>query len=190
MLKFNEHPHGLSVSLAFAVLRFTNSLVKALKGDRNCVECAFVRQVGHIGKFLKYMTSIVKLGKYKNITNFYLLTRLFYKGREGVESSHMPEINADESKRLEKAALIVKHHIKLGEAYITGESPRVKRRLPKDKEVCEIVLFPKKKGESKKSKKAKEKQGKGSKQAGIEQQDAVVKEKVDCPVAKNVQVSQ
>lgn len=49
---------------ALGIFRFVNMLLKALKGDTNCVDCAFIRQTGHIGQFLPYMISIVRFGKY------------------------------------------------------------------------------------------------------------------------------
>lgn len=63
VLVAKQHPHGLVVSPAFAVSRFTNTLVKALKGNTKCVECAYVRQMGYVSGYLKYMVSIIKLGK-------------------------------------------------------------------------------------------------------------------------------
>lgn len=52
------------LSPAFAIARFATALAKAIKGDNKSVVCCYVRQTGHIGEFLKYMTSIVKLGKF------------------------------------------------------------------------------------------------------------------------------
>lgn len=51
---------------ALAISRFINILLKAMKGETNCVDCAFIRQTGHIGQFIPYMTSIVRLGKNEN----------------------------------------------------------------------------------------------------------------------------
>ncbi|CAH1173588.1 unnamed protein product [Phaedon cochleariae] len=89
---------------ALAISRFVNTLLKALQGETNCVECAFVRQTGHIGQFLPYMTSIVRLG------------------RHGILSSHMPKVNGEESHLLKKYSVIIKEHIRLGETFVTGEA--------------------------------------------------------------------
>lgn len=62
VLKQCEAKTGLVLSPAFAISQFVTSLAKAIKGDKNSVVCCYVRQTGHIGDFLKYMTSIVKLG--------------------------------------------------------------------------------------------------------------------------------
>lgn len=53
----------IGASSALATSRFINILLKALKGDTNCVDCAFIRQTGHIGQYLPYMATIVRLGK-------------------------------------------------------------------------------------------------------------------------------
>nr|XP_023022516.1 uncharacterized protein LOC111510802 [Leptinotarsa decemlineata] len=62
VLKLYADCGTVCLSPALAVSRFINTLLKAFKGETNCVECAFVRQTGHIGQFLPYMTSIVRLG--------------------------------------------------------------------------------------------------------------------------------
>lgn len=61
-LKLCKHEDGLVLSPAFAISRFVTALAKAIKGDGTSVVCCYVRQTGHIEKFLKYMISIVKLG--------------------------------------------------------------------------------------------------------------------------------
>ncbi|XP_060530197.1 malate dehydrogenase, mitochondrial-like [Cylas formicarius] len=91
---------------ALAVSRFIDSLSKALNGASNCVECAFIRQTGHIGQFLPYMTSIVRLG------------------RHGILSSHMPNISGYEAFCLKRGSLYVKDLIKLGESFVTGATAR------------------------------------------------------------------
>ncbi|KAF7287904.1 hypothetical protein GWI33_000251 [Rhynchophorus ferrugineus] len=93
---------------ALAISRFVNSQLKAMTGETNCVDCAFVKQTGHIGQFLPYMTSIVRLG------------------RHGIMSSHMPNINGYEAHCLKKAALFIKEYIKLGEEFVKGEQKTIK----------------------------------------------------------------
>ncbi|RZC39697.1 malate dehydrogenase, mitochondrial [Asbolus verrucosus] len=90
-------------SKAAAISRFINLLLEAIKGDKKCAECAFVAQTGHIGKFLPYMTSIVKLGP------------------EGVSSTHMPKINELEITRLKSALPHILENIFLGQTYLNGE---------------------------------------------------------------------
>ncbi|XP_018575306.1 uncharacterized protein LOC108914084 [Anoplophora glabripennis] len=90
-------------SPALAISRFINLLLRALMGDTNCVDCAFVGQTGHIGQFLPYMASIVRLG------------------RQGVMSSHMPRVNGDEAHRLKMASFFIRDLISLGESFVTGE---------------------------------------------------------------------
>ncbi|XP_074032302.1 malate dehydrogenase, mitochondrial isoform X2 [Leptinotarsa decemlineata] len=103
VLKLYADCGTVCLSPALAVSRFINTLLKAFKGETNCVECAFVRQTGHIGQFLPYMTSIVRLG------------------RHGIMSSHMPKISGDEAALLKKAAIIIREHIRMGESFVTGE---------------------------------------------------------------------
>lgn len=66
MLKLYAECGSICMTPALAVSRFINILLKALKGETNCVDCAFIRQTCHIGQFLPYMTSIVRLGKKQN----------------------------------------------------------------------------------------------------------------------------
>lgn len=63
-LKFIENTGSCYVSSAFACARFVTSVLKGLRGDRNIIECGFVRQLGHIEAFLPYMGSVLSLGKY------------------------------------------------------------------------------------------------------------------------------
>lgn len=63
ILKLYADCGTICFSPALAISRFINLLLRALKGDNNCVDCAFVKQTGHIGHFLPYMASIVRLGK-------------------------------------------------------------------------------------------------------------------------------
>ncbi|XP_044254530.1 malate dehydrogenase-like [Tribolium madens] len=90
-------------SKAVAISRFIDLVVKALKGEKHCVECAFVAQTGHIGEFLPYMTSIVKLGP------------------QGVMSTHMPKINEMETSRLRAAVPHIVENILLGQTFIHGD---------------------------------------------------------------------
>lgn len=62
-LKYIENTGSCFVSNAFACARFVTSVLKGLKGKRDVIECAFVRQLGHIESFLPYMGSVIKLGK-------------------------------------------------------------------------------------------------------------------------------
>ncbi|XP_072397727.1 malate dehydrogenase-like isoform X2 [Diabrotica undecimpunctata] len=101
---------------ALAISRFINTLLKTLKGQTNCAECAFVRQMGHIGNFLPYMTSIVRLS------------------RHGILSSHMPNVDGEESVLLQQMAIRIKQYIKYGESFVTGEPQTVKEKLPKPKD--------------------------------------------------------
>nr|CAH7753442.1 unnamed protein product [Callosobruchus chinensis] len=102
VLKLYADCETVCLTPALAIARFVNVLLKALQGDTNCVDCAFVAQPGHIGQFLPYMTSIVRLGRY------------------GVMSSHMPKVSGDEAHRLKTAAIIIKNLIKMGESLVTG----------------------------------------------------------------------
>ncbi|XP_030745579.1 malate dehydrogenase, mitochondrial-like [Sitophilus oryzae] len=103
------HNRGTScLAAALAISRFVNCQLKALNGETNCVDCAFVKQTGHIGQFLPYMTSIVRLG------------------RHGLLSAHMPKINGYEAHCLKRAALYIKDYIKLGETFVTGERKGIK----------------------------------------------------------------
>ncbi|EFA02020.1 malate dehydrogenase [Tribolium castaneum] len=90
-------------SKAVAISRFIHLVVKALKGEKHCVESAFVAQTGHIGEFLPYMTSIVKLGP------------------QGVASTHMPKINDLETTRLRAAEPHIVENILLGQTFIHGD---------------------------------------------------------------------
>ncbi|XP_056639721.1 malate dehydrogenase, mitochondrial-like [Diorhabda sublineata] len=103
ILKLHENCKGMYLIPALGIYRFINSLIKAYNGDTNCVECAFVRQTGHIGNFLPYMTSIIKFGKH------------------GISSTHMPKMNGEEGHALQKAAVSIKKCIRLGESFVTGE---------------------------------------------------------------------
>ena len=62
-LKYLENAGDYAVTSAIANARFIASVVKGLKGVRNVIECAFVRQMSSMQTYLPYMTSIVKLGK-------------------------------------------------------------------------------------------------------------------------------
>jgi malate/lactate dehydrogenase len=90
-------------SKAVAISRFVNLVLKALKGDKKAVECAFVAQTGHIGDFLPYMTSIVKLGSH------------------GVASTHMPKINEFEIARLRAAMPHILENVLLGQTFLHGD---------------------------------------------------------------------
>ncbi|XP_050513858.1 uncharacterized protein LOC114338545 isoform X1 [Diabrotica virgifera virgifera] len=102
---------------ALAISRFINTLLKTLKGQTNCAECAFVRQMGHIGNFLPYMTSIVRLS------------------RHGILSSHMPNVDGEETVLLQQMAIRIKQYIKHGESFVTGEPQTVKEKLPKPQDI-------------------------------------------------------
>lgn len=60
--KFEDGTGGCALLTGFGVFRFISSLVKAIHGSQCMYECAYVRQPGHIGEFLPYMSSLVKLG--------------------------------------------------------------------------------------------------------------------------------
>lgn len=53
-------PGSSSLSTAYAAFRFTSCLLSALKGDRDVVECAYVRS--SIIPELEYLASPLKLG--------------------------------------------------------------------------------------------------------------------------------
>lgn len=75
-LKYIENTGSCFVSSAFASARFVTSVLKGLRGQRGIIECAFVRQLGHIECFLPYMGSVVKLGKYRftfSVVNYFVL---------------------------------------------------------------------------------------------------------------------
>ncbi|CAG9761943.1 unnamed protein product [Ceutorhynchus assimilis] len=91
------------LSSALGVAKFVNAQCKALSGVTNCVDCAFVKQTGHVCQFLPYMASIVRLG------------------RHGVLSCHMPKINGYEAHCLKRACMYIKENIKLGESFVTGD---------------------------------------------------------------------
>lgn len=71
ILKLYADYGTIGAAPALATSRFINIQLKALKGETDCVDCAFIRQTGHIGQYLPYMTSIVRLGERNN----FLLTR-------------------------------------------------------------------------------------------------------------------
>ncbi|KAJ3659118.1 hypothetical protein Zmor_010825 [Zophobas morio] len=105
-------------SNALAITRFINLLLKAFRGERNCVECAYVAQTGHIGDLLPYMTSIVQLGP------------------QGVSSTHMPRTNELEIARLKAAVPHILENILLGQTFLHGDFD-----LPfKPRKVCDEVL--------------------------------------------------
>ncbi|KAJ8919527.1 hypothetical protein NQ315_002148 [Exocentrus adspersus] len=103
LLKLYADCGTICYSPALAISRFINFLLRALMGDSTCVDYAFVRQMGHIGQFLPYMASIVRLG------------------RNGIMSSHMPKVSGDEGRRLKIASYVIRDLITLGESFVTGE---------------------------------------------------------------------
>ncbi|KAL1509219.1 hypothetical protein ABEB36_003989 [Hypothenemus hampei] len=108
VIKLYGHNGTVCLSPALAISRFVNAQLKALSGETNCVDCAFVKQTAHIGQFLPYMTSIVRLG------------------RHGILSSHMPKINGFEAHCLKRASLYIKECIAMGESFVTGEQTDAK----------------------------------------------------------------
>ncbi|KAK4887540.1 hypothetical protein RN001_003811 [Aquatica leii] len=119
--KYTENSGPCAISAAYATSKFVISVVRGLLDIFYGVECAYVRQVGHCGVFLPYMTSVVKLGL------------------EGVQSIHMPFISEQECEKLQKAAKVIRKQIKWGESYITGELLEKKRRTRRPLHTCEII---------------------------------------------------
>lgn len=88
-----------SLSTAYAAFRFATCLISGLKGDKDIVECAYVRS-GIIPE-LEYLASPLKLG------------------REGVEFNFgYPNLSDYEVSLMENAAPILKSEIELGKAYV------------------------------------------------------------------------
>ncbi|GJQ64917.1 hypothetical protein Trydic_g7086 [Trypoxylus dichotomus] len=120
-LKYIENTGSCFISSAFACARFITSVLRGLRGERGIIECAFVRQLGHIEAFLPYMGSVVKFG------------------RGGIESTHMPRINDLECEYLQKAYPYLKRHIEMGEAYIIGDFPKECTLDPRLSGYCQFV---------------------------------------------------
>lgn len=113
-----KSPGGCSMLYAFGASRFITSLLKAMKGNPDIYECAYVRQVDNIGEFLPYMSTIVKLGK------------------DGVQQSYMPKLNEYECCLLEKVSEKLKDSIELGKSFVTGEFPKQAKRIPYISPIC------------------------------------------------------
>lgn len=116
--KSEEHTGGLDLLYSFAAYRLITQLIKAIKGDDNVYECAYIKQIGEIGKFLPYMSSIVKLSQ------------------DGVENSYMPKINEYECSLLKKAAEKLDKSIHLGKNFITGDYKKKPARLGFVTSIC------------------------------------------------------
>ncbi|XP_019756995.2 malate dehydrogenase, mitochondrial [Dendroctonus ponderosae] len=115
-LKMHGEHGSECLSSALAVSRFVNTQLKALRGETNCVDYAFVKQPAHIGlgHILPYMTTIVRLG------------------RHGVLSAHMPKINGFEAHCLKRASMFIRENIRLGESFVTGEQKKGKSAVKKN----------------------------------------------------------
>ncbi|CAG9858832.1 unnamed protein product [Phyllotreta striolata] len=100
VLHAHNRKESMSLAHALGISRFVNTLLRAIQGDENCIECCFVRQTGKIETILPYMTSVVRLCK------------------DGVSSIHFPSINRDEEIRLQKATAYMKKLIHLGEQVV------------------------------------------------------------------------
>ncbi|KAK9870166.1 hypothetical protein WA026_006256 [Henosepilachna vigintioctopunctata] len=101
-IKVNEDGGCVALSPAVATYRLVNNMLRGLRGDHDVYDCAFLKQEGHLKKFLPYMTSIVQFGRY------------------GVASTHMPDISGSEIYRLKQAYPILRAYIYLGESYVHG----------------------------------------------------------------------
>lgn len=51
----------------------------------------------------------------------------------------MPEMSDEECKHLEEAAEYIRSFIHLGESYVTGAFPKIRRKRKKCKQKCELV---------------------------------------------------
>lgn len=102
---------GLVYSPAFGIANFTAALAKAIKGQDGATLCLYVRQTGHVRHFLKYMISVVKLG------------------RNGIESVHMPRITIQECLHLQEAAKYIRKSIELGEVHVVGEEVLARKMI-------------------------------------------------------------
>lgn len=62
-IRLHEDGGSAAFAPAVAAYRLVNKILKGFRGDEDTYDCAFVKQEGHLKKFLPYMTSIVKFGK-------------------------------------------------------------------------------------------------------------------------------
>lgn len=63
-IKIYEDGGSVAFAPAVAAYRLINKILKGFRGDEDSYDCAFVKQEGHLKKFLPYMTSIVKFGEH------------------------------------------------------------------------------------------------------------------------------
>lgn len=94
--KCKEGTGGCNILYAFAASRFVTSVLKAIRGDNNVYECAYVRQIDEIGEFLPYMSTLVRLSE------------------DGLAGSYMPTINEFECNLLKNARKGLQKSIHLG----------------------------------------------------------------------------
>ncbi|GLV33138.1 Malate dehydrogenase 2 [Carabus blaptoides fortunei] len=104
---------GCYLLAAYAGADFITSLGKAYNGDRNIVECAFVKQESPIDKYARYLTSLVKIGE------------------EGIISCHLPKLSELEKSRLNLAKEDIIDSICTGENFVTGETRITAKHRPK-----------------------------------------------------------
>ncbi|XP_044748846.1 malate dehydrogenase, mitochondrial-like isoform X1 [Coccinella septempunctata] len=101
-ITIHEEASSAAFAPAVAAYRLINKILKGLRGDEDTYDCAFVKQEGHLKKFLPYMTSIVKFG------------------RHGVYDTHMPDMVGSELYRLKNSYPVLRAYIHLGEKYVHG----------------------------------------------------------------------
>ncbi|XP_045480319.1 probable malate dehydrogenase, mitochondrial [Harmonia axyridis] len=101
-IRLHEDGGSAAFAPAVAAYRLVNKILKGFRGDEDTYDCAFVKQEGHLKKFLPYMTSIVKFG------------------RHGVYDTHMMDMVGSELYRLKKIYPVLRAYIHLGEQYVHG----------------------------------------------------------------------
>lgn len=117
--KCREQTGGCDILYAFGTSRFITSLARGIIGRKEIYECAYVRQVGEIAKFLPYMSCLARLTK------------------DGITDTYIPNLNEYEAVLLEKVAVKLKKSINLGQSFITGDIPKIKRMPFKGSSICQ-----------------------------------------------------
>ncbi|KAL0276016.1 UNVERIFIED_CONTAM: hypothetical protein PYX00_003701 [Menopon gallinae] len=102
-----------SLSTAYAAFRFTSSLISALKGEQDIIECAYVQS--NILPELEYMASPIKLGVC------------------GMEYNYgYPRLSEYEVKLMENGAVALRSDINMGKLYVSENSTHLMKKV-KDK---------------------------------------------------------
>ncbi|XP_018326694.1 probable malate dehydrogenase, mitochondrial [Agrilus planipennis] len=102
MAKNDDNDRTPQTSRAYAIAQFVMQVCRGLKGACNCVECAFVKQVGRPSEYLSYMSTVIKLGP------------------RGVEKVYMPRLSLWEGERLSVVVSNIRNDIERGISYVHG----------------------------------------------------------------------